>query len=255
MLQASSTQETRHRAREFKFLVGPDVADRIVTWARAHLARDPHGVGESGDEYQTTSLYFDTPDLDVLHRRGSFGRCKYRIRRYETTADTLFLERKLRTSTVLIKRRTTDGPGALARLASGSPQPGWAGEWFRRRLDARSLRPTCQVTYDRTARVGESSAGTFRLTLDRQIRARSAAHFAFETGGETPVLETQAILEMKFRHDLPALLKRLVEEFALDPLSVSKYRLSLEALHQLSDARDGTSASARLNRKVETLNA
>ena len=244
MLQASSFHETRHRAREFKFLVEPDTADRIETWARARLAPDPYGSGKSGDAYRTTSLYFDTPDFDVLHRRGSFGRSKYRIRRYETAAGTLFLERKLRTTAVLIKRRTADGLDALARLSTGGPQPGWAGEWFRRRLNVRSLRPACQVTYDRTARVGESPSGEFRLTLDRQILARSTEDFGFETGDETPVLDGSAIVEMKFRHGLPIVLKQLVEEFALTPLPVSKYRLSLTALQQIGETRDSVSTSA-----------
>ena len=73
MLQASRIQETRPRARELKFLATLDMADRVETRARARLARDPYGSGESGDAYRTTSLYFDTPAFDVLHRKGSFG--------------------------------------------------------------------------------------------------------------------------------------------------------------------------------------
>lgn len=255
MLHTSSTQETRHRAREFKFLVAPDTAERIVAWSRRHLGPDPYGAGDFGDEYRTTSLYFDTPALDVLHRRGSFARCKYRIRRYETAASTLFLERKLRTGAVMIKRRTTDGLDALHRLADGRSHPGWAGEWFRRRLDARQLQPTCQVTYARTARVGASDAGVFRLTLDREIRARAVQDFAFVAGDDVPVLDARLILELKFRQEMPGLFRRLVEEFALDALSVSKYRLSLEALHRLPDMHDGASPSAQSRRKVDTLNA
>ncbi len=63
-------------------------------------------VGPFGDEYRTTSVYYDTPAYDVFHRRGSFGRSKYRIRRYGDE-QTVFLERKLRQPAVLAKRRTS----------------------------------------------------------------------------------------------------------------------------------------------------
>ena len=62
-------------------------------WARAHLAPDHFGSGPHGDGYTTTSLYFETPGFDVYHRRGSYGRSKFRIRRYGE-ADIVFLERK-----------------------------------------------------------------------------------------------------------------------------------------------------------------
>ncbi len=45
-----------------------------------------------------------------------------------------------------------------------------------------------------------------------------------------PVLGGRQILELKFRHHMPAVFKRLVEEFALAPAPASKYRLSMAAL-------------------------
>ena len=38
---------------------------------------------------------------------------------------------------------------------------------------------------------------------------------------------TTMILELKYRHHLPAIFKRLVEEFALEPQRASKYRLGM----------------------------
>jgi hypothetical protein len=45
-----------------------------------------------------------------------------------------------------------------------------------------------------------------------------------------PVLDGQVILELKYRHHLPLIFKRLVEEFALAPQRASKYRLGITAL-------------------------
>src|SRR5215207_2560757 len=99
------SRETRARASEIKFLVEPALATDIRSWARANLAPDPHGSGPFGDEYETSSIYFDTDAFDVLRRQGSYGRAKYRVRRY-SRGDVVFLERKLRRPRIVAKRRT-----------------------------------------------------------------------------------------------------------------------------------------------------
>ena len=92
----------------------------------AHISEpDPHGAGPDGDEYLTTSLYFDTEHFHVFQRRGSFGRSKYRIRRYGE-ADAAFLERKLREPTILAKRRTLVPLSGLEQLER-APAAVWSG--------------------------------------------------------------------------------------------------------------------------------
>jgi hypothetical protein len=44
------------------------------------------------------------------------------------------------------------------------------------------------------------------------------------------VLPAHIILELKYRVEMPALFRHLVEEFALEPAPVSKYRLAAAAL-------------------------
>lgn len=236
MLQATSIREARQSARELKFLVDPAAAEGLLRRARFRLAADPHGTGKSGDEYTTTTLYFDTVELDVYHRRGSFKRSKYRIRRYEGTA-ACFLERKLRTSAAVVKRRTVVPAESLSQL-TGLHDAGWAGHWFRQRLDLRRLAPTCQVSYRRTARVGRTDRGEIRLTCDRDISALDADELAFQPLDGTTVLGGQMIVEMKYRVELPGLFKQWLEEFDLEPAPVSKYRLSLEALGRPRPAPD-----------------
>lgn len=229
MLQATSTRETRDSAREVKFLVSPDVAAAILEWSRSRLAADPYSGGESGDEYLTTSLYFDTDDFAVYRRRGSYKRSKLRIRRYGT-ADVVFLERKLRTARILCKRRTTVPIDDLRRLTSGTFDKTWGGHWFEKRVEARSLHPVCQVSYRRHARVGTGLYGPMRLTFDDQITALPCDDFRFSSETGVPVLTTQSIVEMKYRIEPPAVLKHLIEEFKLEPAGVSKYRMSMDAL-------------------------
>jgi hypothetical protein len=232
---SEDTREQRAFAAEVKFLVSPDQGEAIRSWARQRLSPDPYGVGIDADCYTTTSLYFDTPSQDVFFRRGSYGRAKYRIRRY-ASADMVFLERKLRTEDLLSKRRTLVPLGDVTWLDDAPDQwpARWAGSWFGHRLIARRLSPVCQVAYDRTARLAATPYGLARLTLDEQVRAWPTSEIAFQSGTARPVLTDRVIVEMKFRVEMPAVFKALVETFGLNPTSVSKYRLSMAALELAS---------------------
>lgn len=236
MLQDTGTRETRPTARELKFLVSLSTADRIVAWSRGRLSPDPHGSGPFRDEYRTTSLYFDTSTLDVYYRKGSFGRSKYRIRRYDA-APVAFLERKLRTKGVLTKRRTPVQLEMLHWLAADDGNPSWSGFWFQQRIAMRRLRPTCQITYQRVARLVTTLDGPARLTVDRTVVARptAAGQFVPDESQGTGVLNSDAIVELKFLGKPPAMFKELVETFAIESSAISKYRLSIEALARAGD--------------------
>lgn len=221
------TGEARGSASEVKFVVSQAVGEQVRAWARQHLEADPHGTGPFGDEYRTTTLYFDTLDRDVFHRRGSNGRAKYRIRRYDDY-DFAFVERKLRRPGLLIKRRTQVPLNTLGALRQTAGP--WPGHWFARRVSARGLVPTCQLVYRRTARSIETSLGSARLTVDAGLAVAPASDVAFGALPPVPVLEGHAIVEIKFRGPTPGIFKRLVEEFNLAPQATSKYRLGIEAM-------------------------
>ena len=226
------TRENREFASEIKFLVSPELAGQICGWARGRLLADRHGAGLDGDAYQIASLYFDTDRMDVFQRNGSFGRSKYRIRRYGLS-EVVFLERKLKTRGLLTKRRSIVKRDELERLAEPEPDRdrGWAGHWFHRRILARQLKPVCQIAYSRTARVAMTQYGPIRLTLDENLRAVPVNRLVFcGSKDQTPLLEHGVILELKFRFAVPTLFKLLVEEFALNPRPISKYRLAVTAL-------------------------
>jgi len=223
------SRETRDFAREIKFLVDVSAADDVQHWARTHLGPDPHGTGPFGDEYVTTSLYFDTPTLDVYHRNRSHGRGKFRIRRYGLL-DFIFLERKMRTDRLLAKRRTTVPLDALQRVGEPDADPGWAGYWFHRRILFRGLQPLVQISYERTARLSVVGGDPVRFTMDTNLRVLPMPDRAFLPGLGFPVIAQQAIVEMKYRREPPAVLRQAVERFKLTPVAISKYRLGFDAL-------------------------
>jgi len=228
MTEASTTREVRDSASEIKFSVDSTLASRIRERARQLLSPDPYAGGPSADEYITTTLYFDTADFAVYSRRGSYRRAKYRVRRYGHS-DMVFLERKLRTSDCLTKRRTLVRIEDLPLLTATTADPTWDGSWFHERILMRKLGAVSQVTYRRTARVGMTDYGPIRLTLDQDLLGLPVDHAKFTDRGDAVSLTPMTIVEMKFRAAMPAVFKQIVEEFALKPQRLSKYRLGLEA--------------------------
>jgi hypothetical protein len=224
-------RESREFASEVKFQVPEFAAEEILGWARNRLAPDPNASGDGqSDAYQITSLYFDTEEYDVYHRNGSYGRSKYRIRRYGPSK-SVFLERKLKTRGLVSKRRAAVGINDLSRLYQTEPDGDWPGFWYHQRLVARRLKPICQIGYHRIARVAMTQYGPIRLTVDRGIRTTplNLAEFNDLAPG-VPVSDGQVIVEFKFRLGMPVLFKEVVEKFALTPTRISKYRLAVVAL-------------------------
>jgi hypothetical protein len=224
-------RESREFASEIKFQV-PDIAgEAILEWARHRLSPDPNATnGDQNDGYQITSVYFDTEEYDVYYRNGSFGRSKYRIRRYGPSR-TVFLERKLKTRGLVSKRRALVSVEELSRLRGSEAEPDWPGFWYHQRLLARRLRPICQIGYQRTARVALTSHGPVRLTIDRSIQVVPLSEVGFNDASEGVMLsENKVIVEFKFRVGMPTLFKEVVERFALTPKRISKYRLAVVAL-------------------------
>jgi hypothetical protein len=234
----ADTRESRACATEKKYVLDAATGAQVREWARARLEADPYGSGPDGDEYLTSSLYFDNDRHDVFHRRGSFGRAKFRIRRY-SGADYVFIERKLRRPKLLVKRRTQVDLGTIGLIERGEVRrdsPAW---WFYERLQMRRLAPSCLLSYHRTARAIATPNGLARLTVDDGIQVVQADGFllpAVRSLGES-ILPGQVILELKYRGVLPQAFQDLIRTFSLLGQTASKYRLGMMALgHQLSDS-------------------
>lgn len=86
------------------------------------------------------------------------------------------------------------------------------------------------MSYDRVARVGTSSTGPVRITIDTNLRVLPLPDRAFLPGTGFPLIEDKCIIEVKYRVEMPSVFKRLAEEFGLEIQRVSKYRLGLKAL-------------------------
>jgi len=216
-------------SREVKFLLPRRQGDEVREWARKRLGPDPNSDGE-GDGYRVTSLYFDTENYDVFHRLGSYGRSKHRIRRYGSS-DGVFLERKLKTGDVVVKRRSLVGLDELEFLDRERSGQHWEGDWFHRRLAARGLKPVCQISYQRTALVSATALGPVRFTMDGDIGVLRGGRIGFYSSQHAVrLVENHFIVEMKYLDEMPGLFRTMVREFRMVPQAVSKYRLAASML-------------------------
>lgn len=213
-------------AYELKFLLDEAAARPVEAWARQRLAPDPHGRDGT---YRTTSLYCDTPALDVYHRTRGFRRSKYRVRRYGETA-AVHLERKTKRGDRVRKRRSALPLEGLGLLEAAEAEPEWPFAWFLRQVRFRGLRPAARVGYDRTAFVGHAPEGAVRLTMDRHLVGVPAE------GWELPplrdgkeLLPGQVVLELKYQDVLPGLFRDLLGRLPPVLARASKYRLAVQA--------------------------
>lgn len=215
-------------AFEVKFHLSEAVAREVENQLRPRMALDPHADPALGNAYRVTSVYFDTPKLDVFHRTEGFRRRKFRIRRYGE-ASTVYLEQKTKSAQRVRKRRTSLASTELPSLAASN-----SAAWFVKRLTDRRLLPVCRVTYQRLALIGTSSEGPIRLTFDRAAQGERC-------DGPEPkliadgkqLLHDEVITEFKFLGSMPSQFKSVVEGLRLTPMSVSKYRRCMEAVGPL----------------------
>ncbi len=229
-LSPSLWKDREAPAFELKFQISEEKARAVAAWAAQHLHLDPHADPALGHAYRVHGLYFDTPALDVFHRSPGYKRRKYRLRRYGANP-LVFLEQKRKSEGKVAKRRVEVVEAELARLREAPTELDWAGQWFHRRINRRKLEPACLISYLRQAYFGHNVEGPLRLTLDRDVRSRPADGWTVaEVLDGVPRLTEQVLLELKYRKNLPALFKVLMQDFTLAPEPLSKYRLAIQAL-------------------------
>lgn len=223
-------QRGNSAAYEIKFLLDEGLATQVEQALQSELRLDPYADPRTGNAYQITSTYLDTPRLDVFHRIGRHRLRKFRLRRYGDATWT-YLERKTKRKDQVRKHRSKADLDALPLLAAPLVLEPWDGAWFHRQVTRWSLRPTCQVTYRRRAYFGESETSPIRLTFDRDLRAKKLQGWIDSPGSaEQDILGDQVICEFKFRGAMPVCFRQVIAELGLAPRGASKYRRSLEAL-------------------------
>jgi hypothetical protein len=234
---------------ELKYLIPEAKAARIAGFLEPYCVPDPFLKG--APRYTITSLYLDTPALDLLWSKRTLQsvRMKARVRTYGILSDgPVFLELKRRFNDVMVKTRV-EVPrerwaevleaGADSRFAEWAHKPSKAHviQDFRVQCTSLDLSPKVLVRYERQPFVGRQDPGV-RVTFDRGLRC---------LGQRDPVLhphdrdyrfidapdvfegrESLVILEMKFDGVYPLWMIDLVRRFDLLRESFSKYAVCMD---------------------------
>ena len=192
--------------------------------------------------YMIRSLYFDTPDNNLYRDKldGVESRSKYRIRTYgETKSDRFNFEIKAKKGEYIQKEHTALTSDECRRLLSSDTgfllhkDQAFAKQLYLK-LKLMQLKPVVIVNYIREAYVfpGEN----VRITFDKDVKA------AFFNGSDAfienrqvlqPALpEGRIVLEVKFDHHLPSLIKDLILSHCSMQTAISKYVLGRSILRR-----------------------
>ncbi len=217
-------------AFEVKFLLNEKTAQQIESALRGKMRLDPYADPATGNAYQITSTYLDTPRLDVFHRLGRHRFRKFRIRRYGD-ASWNYLERKTKRKDQVRKHRSKAELAEVAVLGAPLVLTTWDGAWFHRQVTRWSLSPTCQVSYLRRAYFAEVDESPIRLTFDRALRARRVEGWTmYSASSEVAIGEDEVVCEFKFRGAMPVCFREVVEDYGIAARGASKYRRALTTL-------------------------
>ena len=221
------------RTFESKYLLEDEQALRLENWAlSSHL---------NALEQNTclTNLYFDSECLGIFKREKGFRKHKFRVRRVGQE-DEVILERKTKQGERVKKQQTTLPLGELSFLEEGRANTDWPGYWFHRQLNARQLGPVFRFSYQRTTYVGETPWGPMLFKLDRHLKGEPTKEWNLDPVEDgRSALPNRVILELEYCGALPATFKRLLQEFRLTPISLSKYRRCWQAWNSESTREVG----------------
>ena len=239
---AQSKRAPLHFRRiEIKYKIPLFLKSLLIDALRHHVRRDP--LCPTSDAYTVSSLYFDSADLHAYHEKcsGLLARCKVRLRTYVPYFQQdipVFLEVKRRWDLAISKDRFRF-PGTLPDnnqwslsdiIDSISATDTKRSELWREAQLLNhwyNLRPTTFVCYQRFPFIGRLDE-RLRLTFDCSVRSAWKPSCVTQPIFMQPCLGRYCILELKSAHPVPYWFRRIVQEFDLERLSVSKYALSVE---------------------------
>lgn len=219
----SLAEEFRH---EYKFRLSQGEYLALRSRLRAILRHDPH-VGPTG-EYAIRSVYLDNADDKALREKldGVDRREKFRIRWYNGDLSYIVLEKKAKLHGLCSKSGCVITKEEAARLFAGDSS--WlknSGSETARELAAKmelqGLRPRTVVDYLREPFV--FPPGNVRVTLDREIRGANFRPDILERSVFTVPSGGDVLLEVKYDHFLPDLIRDLVQIDSRGAGAFSKY--------------------------------
>lgn len=227
---------------EKKYFVEADILDEFRKRIEEYMDMDK--FNEDGKLYSICNIYYDTVDDDIITRsiQKPIYKEKLRLRGYGVPEieDMVFLEIKKKYDGIVNKRRSKlklSQAKEMMKTKKLPPIEDYMNEQILKEIEYEISRidykPALYIAYDRYAYF-EKNNGDFRLTFDTNIRTRRE-NLSLEFGdyGEGLFPDNLWIMEMKATNAVPLWFARLLSEYKLYPVSVSKY--GTEFMNKLKD--------------------
>ena len=231
---------------ELKYIVTEIQAAAIAKYIGPFLEPDKYSKLQRGGQYPIVSLYLDSPELRLCKETltGVKNRFKLRIRSYTDEPEyPRFFEIKRRLNRVIMKSRARVMDRDVPILLTGRslPPQGYTTDeaalnQFQLYVATINAGPMVLVRYKRQA-WESTSQNRVRVTFDRELcyKVTHEPYVRLSGSGwqENSITRCNSILEIKFTGSYPVWLSRLVEDFELDVMAVSKYATSMEQAFRL----------------------
>lgn len=234
---------------EDKFLLNREQYHLLMKKLEGCMCVDSHCKNGT---YKICSLYFDTPDNEVLRRSVSkpYYKEKLRLRSYGTPAsdeDTVFLELKRKIGGIVNKRRAALTYGQAKEYLRNGIKPDLSDytdrqvlseiDWF---IKNNPVIPYAYVSYDRIAMFGKEDK-SLRLTLDSNLQARrNDLSLSHACSGHLLLPRDTWLMEIKISGAIPLYLARILSELKIYSHGFSK--IGTEYRHMLTEEVKQTAA-------------
>jgi len=218
---------------ECKYGLTEQQAAQLKHYIAAHVALDPHAK-KKGGSYRISSLYLDSPDLQLQRSaiEGQRDRYKLRVRVYANDPERkAFLEVKHRRNSLISKTRAQVPQSLVPALLARSTVPDLQGhrdqaalDDFLHRIRILNAQPVVLVRYNREAYAGIEDR-TARVTFDRQIMSSASDEMSVrcEGPGWNTIPNHRTLLELKFTGRCPVWMANAIDRLELQRVSFSKY--------------------------------
>lgn len=194
------------------------------------MKQDLHN--KPGRGYFIRSLYFDSFDDECLYSKqtGEMYRQKYRMRIYDTSADTVKFEIKNKLNNQIFKETASISRESAKRVIDGDYRELLKYEnpilnKIFKKFTAGHYRPKVIIDYMRQAYIFDFF--NVRITFDRDVHSNNTDFDIFSDNLHTipVILEGKQILEVKYEHILPEYIHRAIQINAAERMAISKYTL------------------------------
>jgi hypothetical protein len=226
---------------EFKYLLSPKLRQNIEYDIAHFMCFDGYVHPELDNRYFVRSLYFDNNSADHYYEKidGIRSRRKFRLRTYERFYQTglpIFLEIKGRYIDRTYKHRVTifhehlhlfKNPQDAFELLHFYPH-NWIVKQFVFDTVVQRIKPQVLVDYLRRPYTSDYDMN-FRMTFDEKLQVcPSMELFRSDVGGWRQCVAGYSILEIKFHRRIPAWFHKIIQNYNLRRLSISKFCKGME---------------------------